>query len=105
MKQTKFCWALALLVASGLALQGKADTIINSFDAPLNYVANGIIGDSSWDGVYLRLGDVPNGNAGGSPNGATQVANSSDAPGFLILTASGTDWSAAGDDGFFLYRV
>jgi hypothetical protein len=105
MKQLKLCWAFALLLA-GLAMQVRGDTIINNFDTPgFNYVANGIIGDSSWDGVYLRLGDVTGGNAGGSPNGVTQVANTTDNGGYLTVTTSGTDWSGAGDDGFFLYRI
>lgn len=53
----------------------------------------------------MRFGDVASGNAGGNGNGNTQVANTTDFPGFLNLVTSGTDWSAAGDDGFFLYRV
>src|SRR5690348_3338604 len=105
MKRSILRWASALLLASGLTTHVRGATINNTFDAQFNYVFNGIIGDSSWDGVYLGLGDVANGNAGGSPNGTSQQANTTDFPGFLGLTTSGTDWSGAGDDGFFLYRV
>jgi len=102
MKHSKLHWAFALLVASGLALQGRADTIINNFDTPYNYIANGIIGDTHWDGVYLRFGDIPGGNNGGDGNGNTTDANASlEVPGYLTVQGTGTSWAGAGDDGFF----
>ncbi len=105
MKHSIFRWAFALLVASGLALPVRADTVNNTFETPFNYVANGIIGDSFWDGIYMGFGDGPNANAGGSGNGSTTLANTTFNFGYLTLTTVATDWAGAGDDGFFLYRV
>lgn len=66
--------ALWLLV---FCLAAPAATLINDFTTPLDYVANGIIGDTNWDGIYLNQGDIPNNNnAGGNGPGATTVANS-----------------------------
>ncbi len=105
MKRLIFRWAFALSVASGLALQTRADTVNNTFDNQFNYAANGIVGDSFWDGVYLKFGDVPNGGAGGNGNGVTITADTIFNAGFLTITNVGGDWAGAGDDGFFLYRV
>src|SRR5437868_10346729 len=106
MKRSILRWAAALLIASGLSSQVRADSIINNFDSSHNYIANGIIGDTNWDGVYLRFGDVPNGSAGGSGNGNTLVANSTVfGGGFLGLQNAGGDWSGNDDDGFFIYKV
>jgi hypothetical protein len=106
MKQTKLRWALALLVASGLALQVRAGSLVNNFNVPFDYVHNGIIGDTNWDGVYLSFGDVPGGNNGGDGNGSTLVGNASiDNAGFLTVQSTRSSWAGAGDDGFFLYKV
>ena len=51
-----------------------ASGITNNFDTAADYVANGILGDTNWDGVYLGFGDIQNGNPGGSGNGATLAA-------------------------------
>src|SRR5438105_8401704 len=93
-----------VLVMTGL--RSRADTLLNDFSVPFDYVANGIIGDTNWDGVYLRFGDVPNGSAGGSGNGNTLVANSTVfGGGFLGLQNAGGDWSGNDDDGFYIYKV
>jgi len=106
MKQIKLRWAFALLVASGLAWQVRADSIINNFTTSYDYIANGIIGDTNWDGVYLRFGDIPGGNNGGDGNGNTVVANANVVnPGFLTVQSTGGTWVGNGDDGFFLYKV
>src|ERR1044071_2114280 len=92
------------LFALGLSVQ--AATLNNDFSIPYDYVANGIIGDTNWDGVYLRFGDILAGSAGGSGNGNTTVANTaSPYPGFLNLQEIGGDWSGADNDGFFIYKV
>src|SRR3954452_16097379 len=102
-----------LILTQGVLLAGlcasvslRADTLVNSFDAPFDYVANGIIGDTNWDGVYLRFGDVPNGSPGGFGNGVQNIASTiSPFGGYLNSQNTGGDWSGADDDGFFLYKV
>ena len=108
MKRSILRWASGLLIAvTGLVLQVRGDSIINNFNnSSYNYIANGIIGDTNWDGVYLRFGDIPGGNNGGDGNGNTTVANANnDIPGYLVVQGTGTTWAGAGDDGFFLYKV
>src|SRR5262245_54127106 len=84
----------------------QADTLNNGFDNSFDYVANGIVGDTNWDGVYMRFGDVFGGSAGGSGAGNTTVANTTVfGGGFLGIQTIGTDWSGADNDGFFLYKV
>src|ERR1700751_1192631 len=95
-----------LLFTLLVGLSARADSLVNGFDSPFDYVANGIIGDTNWDGVYLRFGDVPGGSAGGSGNGNQTVANTvTPFPTFLNLQNIGGDWSGADNDGFFLYKV
>jgi len=105
MKRLKLIWTFALLATFGLALQGRADSIINNFTTSQDYIANGIIGDTNWDGVYLRFGDIPGGNNGGDGNGVTSQANTTYAGGYLTIQGTGGSWAGAGDDGFFLYKV
>jgi hypothetical protein len=84
----------------------EADTLNNGFDNQFDYVANGIVGDTNWDGIYMRFGDVFGGSAGGSGGGNTVVANTTVfGGGFLGIQTTGTDWSGADNDGFFLYKV
>src|SRR6266576_666225 len=85
----------------------RADDLINSFDTPFDYAANGIIGDTNWDGVYLRFGDVPGGNVGSAGAGVTPIAGTAVGlfSGFLSLQNVGGNWTAAEDDGFFIYKL
>ena len=55
-----------LLTVFAFAFVAQAGGVTNNFDTSYDYSANGVIGDTNWDGVYLGFGDVPNGNAGGS---------------------------------------
>ncbi len=106
MKNNRLVLTTAASVLIALGLSARAATLNNDFSIPYDYVANGIIGDTNWDGVYLRFGDIPAGSAGGSGNGNTVIANtSSPYPGFLNLQEIGGDWSGADDDGFFIYKV
>src|SRR5437762_3474102 len=70
---------LILLTITSLLLPLRAPTfggsITNNFDTSYDYVANGIMGDPHWDGVYLNFGDIQGGNPGGSGNGATTGAD------------------------------
>src|ERR1039457_7616423 len=75
---------LATLVPSA-----QAGTLINNFTTPLDYVANGFIGDTNWDGMYLRFGDIPGGDIGGNPAGTTAIADSGVTyPGYLSRNRS-----------------
>src|SRR5690349_22847724 len=89
---------LSLAMLSPLA---RAGTLTNNFDVPHNYLANGVIGDTNWDGVYMGFGDLPQGNTGGSGGGATLAADAGISfPSFLTVQTTGSDWSDVGDDGF-----
>jgi hypothetical protein len=96
----------AVVLLTTLGLSAQAGTLINNFTTPFDYVANGIIGDTNWDGVYLNIGDVPNGGPPGNGGGATLIANSGITyPGYLGVRSSGTEWSGANDDGFYLWKL
>lgn len=105
MKQRKLSWALALVAAIGFSQHVRADDLTNDFNNPVDYVANGIVGETNWDGVYLGFGDIPGGNIGGSGAGASLAANTELSPTFLAVQTTGSDWSANGDDGFYVWKV
>ena len=88
-----------------LAVQAsvRAGSITNNFDNSFDYMANGVAG-TMWDGVYLDFGDVP-GGIQGPDIGATIQANETSNPGFLTVQTTGTSWSGANDDGFFIFKV
>jgi hypothetical protein len=88
-----------------LGLSTQAATLINDFTVPFDYVANGIVGDTNWDGMYLRFGDIPGGDVGGNPAGDTAYANTTTYPGYLNLRSSGGDWADAGDDGVLIWKL
>jgi hypothetical protein len=98
----KLCATLLLSASCGPIL---ASGITNNFDTAADYVANGILGDTNWDGVYLGFGDIQNGNPGGSGNGATLAATAATFPNTLSITETRGDWAGAGDDGFFLWKL
>ena len=86
------------------AFVARADSLTDQFTTPFDYVANGILGDTNWDGVYMGFGDIPSGNAGGSGGGNTLIANTTVfGGGFLGVRSQGGDWSGPGNDGFFIY--
>ncbi len=90
----------------GVAFSARAGGLTNNFTYSFDYLTNGIVGETNWDGVYLGFGDVPNGDPGGSGGGFSSFASSvAGTPGYLGVRATGGDWSGAGDDGFFIYKV
>ena len=90
-----------LLTVFAFAFVAQAGGVTNNFDTSYDYFANGVIGDTNWDGVYLGFGDVPTGGAGGAGNGATTIANANVSFGsFLTIGRPRGDWAGAGDDGF-----
>jgi hypothetical protein len=105
MKQKALNYVVGFVAALGLVSSARADALLNTFDTPFDYVANGIIGDTNWDGVYLRGGEIPGGSLGGSGSGNQTIANTTAFGGFLGLQNIGGDWSGADNDGFFIYKV
>jgi hypothetical protein len=95
--------SVSLLTA--LCGSARAGSITNNFDTTRDYVANGIMGDPNWDGVYLAFGDIRGGDPGGSGNGATTEAEANAFGPVLSITSTRGDWSAPGDDGFFLWKL
>src|SRR5260370_20113262 len=97
--------SLTLLVLA-VSCSVRADSLTNNFTATFDYVANGIIGDTNWDGVYTALGDIPlNNDVGGNRPAVTQIAGTPTAAGsgYLGVRPSGAD-SAVGDDYRMLSR-
>src|ERR1035437_3753975 len=93
-----FAWSFLALVFAVVSVT-RADTLVNTFNNPFYYVANGIIGDTNWDGVYLNQGDVP----GGTGAGTTIVANETAIPGFLTTQGSVGNWAVPNQaDAWFL---
>ncbi|HYG23086.1 MAG TPA: hypothetical protein VEH04_09910 [Verrucomicrobiae bacterium] len=96
----------SLLAASAVGLTAHAATLNNTFDVPFDYVGNGIIGESNWDGLYMRLGDIPGAVAAGDGSGNTLIANTTEfGGGFFSVRSSGTSWSGGDNDGFFAYKL
>lgn len=94
-------WSLSVFA---FVFAAQADTLINNFSTSRNYVLNGILGENNWDGIHLNFGSVPFGNNDGQL-ATTVTADETTFAGYLNLRTSGTDWSAANDDGFFIYKV
>ena len=93
--QSLKAWCGALLTLA-FGLSAPAASLTNNFDYAQDYVLNGILGDTNWDGVYLRFGDISGGNVGGNPAGNTLIANSAITfPGYLSLRSSGGDWAGS----------
>src|SRR5215510_1813305 len=91
-----------------LVFVARADGLTNNFDVGHNYVLDGIIGETNWDGVYTAFGDIPNGggNAAGGGAGATILADTSLSFGnFFSVRQTRGDWAGAGDDGFFIWKL
>jgi hypothetical protein len=95
---------LALSVFA-IATVARADTLVNNFTTPMDYIANGIIGETNWDGVYLNFGDVLGATTPVPPGGVTAIANTTVFPGYLGIRSSHNGWAGADDDGFFIYKV
>src|SRR6266704_2795127 len=106
MKSTRPLVTATAIVLFVIGLSARADTLNNDFSTPFDYVANGIIGDTNWDGVYLRFGDILGGSIGGSGSGNQVAANTTVfGGGYLGLQNIGGDWSGADNDGFFIYKL
>src|SRR3974390_695214 len=102
--QIDVCKAVAsCLLAS--AVFACADTYNDSFNAPINYLANGVVG-TIWDGVYFGAGEFNNtGVGGGGPGATVQCDADITTANALTLQTTGTAWEGADDDGFFLFKM
>lgn len=98
----KLALLLTTLMAFASTLIVRADTLVNTFTQPFDYVADGILGDTNWDGVYFRSGDIL-GNAGGTAN--TPTANTETFPGILGVQNISGGWAGSQDNGFFIYKL
>jgi hypothetical protein len=87
------------------APSARAAAFTNHFNSGFDFAANGIVGNTNWDGVYLGSGDILNGNPGGDGSGRTILANETASPWLLAVQTSYSTWSGAGDDGFFAYKL
>src|SRR5665213_313324 len=102
MKTTiRFKIVLAFLGLLAVQASVKAGSITNNFTGSADYVGGGILGETNWDGVYLKGGDIP----GGTGTGTTTRANETDNPGFLTVQGTVGAWVGNEDDSFFVYKV
>ena len=78
----------------------------DNFSQNQDYVANGLMG-STWDGLFLNFGDVPNANKGGdNVAGSTSRLNANiSSNNVLTVEAAGSSWYTTGDDGPYLFKV
>jgi len=88
-----------------LTLGATAGSITNNFEAPVDFLADGVRG-TMWDGVYFGAGDVSEGTPG---VGKTVAANTTTLPvlggvGYLYVEHTGGGWEGAQNDGFFIYK-
>ncbi|MDE3068198.1 MAG: hypothetical protein KGJ60_11685 [Verrucomicrobiota bacterium] len=75
----------------------------DNFSGPQDFVTNGLPG-STWDGLHDRPGDVPGGADGGDTM-FTAAANAGiSSNNTLTVSAGGTTWEGASDDGFYLFK-
>jgi hypothetical protein len=100
----KLALILTTLTALASTMMVRADVLFNDFSQSFDYVANGILGDTNWDGIYLRQGDIL-GSVGTSGVASTPTANTTTFPGILGLQNIAGNWSGANNDGFFIYKV
>jgi Bacterial Ig-like domain (group 2) len=82
-----------------------APAFTDGFTDTNDFLNQGLLG-SSWDGLYLKFGDVPGGSPGADGAGLTTALNSQ------IATANGlqisslqSDWQGTDDDGPFLFKL
>ncbi len=91
--------------------QASADVTVHSpsladdFASTNDFLNNGLIG-SSWDGLYLKFGDVPGGSSGvDGPGVATAFNSRIDSTNGLSLSSMQSTWEGTADDGPFLFKL
>src|SRR5262249_49175828 len=101
MKKLALQLIVTVLFLASSAWVAQAGVYTNNFDNTYNFT-NGITA-SSWDGVYLGVGDVPNGSTTSAGRTAQADVNISfPFTGFLSVSETGGGWNAGRNDGFFL---
>jgi hypothetical protein len=104
MKKLALQLIATVLVIFSSAWVAQAGVYTNNFDTTFNYT-NGIPA-STWDGVYLGVGDVPNGST--TTAGKTVAADiniSFPFLGFLSVEETGGGWQGNRDDGFYIWKL
>jgi hypothetical protein len=75
----------------------------DGFGTPLNYLTNGLPG-STWDGLYLRPGDVPNSSYVGTAVNTTEFNADISGGDELSIAAANSGWQGSQDNGPFLFK-
>jgi hypothetical protein len=85
----------------------RTPTYSDNFTTPHDYLSNGVAG-TFFDGVYTNFGDIPEQDAAGAGNNASDATLALDAgitsPGLLTITNFGGGWEFNSDDGTFLFK-
>ena len=82
-----------------------APTFTEAFTGTNDFLNQGLLG-STWDGLYLKFGDVPGGSAGADGAGLTTALNSQIATTIgLQISSLQSDWQGTADDGPFLFNL
>ena len=76
----------------------------DNFGTSHDYVVNGIAG-STWDGVYLKDGDFPNFDNGGTAGATTLLNANISSNNVLTLRSHGNGWEGTQDNGPFLFKI
>ena len=75
----------------------------NGFDLPHNFLTGGLPG-STWDGVYLKAGDVANATYSGPAVDTTAFDADISSNNVLTMTAANSAWQGASDNGPFIFK-
>jgi len=78
---------------------------VDNFGVNHDYISNGVTG-SSWDGMYLKAGDIGGTTAAAAPASVVnQVQANSLTNNQLVVNQTGGAWAGNTDDGFFLWKL
>jgi len=82
-----------------------APAFMEAFTGTNDFLNLGLLG-SSWDGLYVKFGDVPGGSPGTDGAGLTTALNSRiDTTNGLQVSSVQSDWEKEADDGPFLFKL
>jgi hypothetical protein len=84
---------------NNIAITVRPPSFTDEFNVVHDYIANGATG-STWDGIYLNQGDIP--ETGFTGTGSTMAALASG--GVLAVTNQSGGWAGNQNDGFFLFK-
>lgn len=75
----------------------------NGFAVTHNFLTGGLPG-STWDGLYLKAGDLPNASYTGAPVNTTAFDTDISTNGALTIIAANSAWQGASDNGPFIFK-